>query len=83
MRDLDGKAAFVTGGASGLSLALARTFGRANMKVMLADIETVALNAAVSQLRRRREITASVRRPVFARSYGIIPFGMECVFLDV
>jgi NAD(P)-dependent dehydrogenase (short-subunit alcohol dehydrogenase family) len=51
VREFDGKAAFVTGGASGLGFALARAFGRANMRVMLADIEVGALNAAVAELK--------------------------------
>jgi len=50
MRELTGKTAFVTGGASGIGLALSRAFAQAGMKVMLADIETGALDAAVSSL---------------------------------
>ncbi|WP_065750088.1 SDR family NAD(P)-dependent oxidoreductase [Bradyrhizobium paxllaeri] len=51
MRELVGKTAFVTGGAGGIGLALGRAFARARMKVMLADIETEALQAAVTGLR--------------------------------
>lgn len=51
MRDLAGKTAFVTGGASGIGLALGRAFAEAGMKVMLADIETGALAGAVESLR--------------------------------
>ena len=51
MRALAGKTAFVTGGASGIGLALGRVFAEAGMKVMLADIETDALSAAVDGLR--------------------------------
>ena len=50
MRDLTGKTAFVTGGASGIGLALGRAFAEAGMKVMLADIETDALASAVKSL---------------------------------
>jgi len=50
MQELTGKAAFVTGGASGIGLALGRAFAQAGMKVMLADIETDALAAAVRSL---------------------------------
>jgi NAD(P)-dependent dehydrogenase (short-subunit alcohol dehydrogenase family) len=52
MRDLRGKAAFVTGAASGIgfALALARVFAVADMRVMLADIETDALALAVEKL---------------------------------
>jgi NAD(P)-dependent dehydrogenase (short-subunit alcohol dehydrogenase family) len=47
MRDLTGKTAFVTGGASGIGLALGRACAEAGMRVMLADIEETALDAAV------------------------------------
>jgi NAD(P)-dependent dehydrogenase (short-subunit alcohol dehydrogenase family) len=51
MRELAGKTAFVTGGASGIGLALGRAFAEAGMKVMLADIEANALATAVDSLR--------------------------------
>jgi NAD(P)-dependent dehydrogenase (short-subunit alcohol dehydrogenase family) len=50
MRELAGKTAFVTGGAGGIGLALGRAFAESGMKVMLADIETGALAAAVKSL---------------------------------
>jgi NAD(P)-dependent dehydrogenase (short-subunit alcohol dehydrogenase family) len=50
MREFVGKAAFVTGGASGIGLALGRAFAEAGCKVMLADIEKTALDAAVASL---------------------------------
>jgi NAD(P)-dependent dehydrogenase (short-subunit alcohol dehydrogenase family) len=50
MRELAGKTAFVTGGASGIGLALGQAFAQAGMKVMLADVETEALAAAVKSL---------------------------------
>jgi NAD(P)-dependent dehydrogenase (short-subunit alcohol dehydrogenase family) len=50
MRELSGKVAFVTGGASGIGFALGRAFLREGMKVVLADIETEALAAAVATL---------------------------------
>ena len=53
MHQLAGKTAFVTGGASGIGLALGRAFAEAGMKVMLADIETGALEAAVDSLSDR------------------------------
>jgi NAD(P)-dependent dehydrogenase (short-subunit alcohol dehydrogenase family) len=50
MHQLAGKTAFVTGGASGIGLALGRAFAGAGMKVMLADIEVGALEVAVKSL---------------------------------
>ncbi len=51
MRELAGKTAFVTGGASGIGFSLGKAFAEAGMKVMLADIESNALYAAVENLR--------------------------------
>jgi NAD(P)-dependent dehydrogenase (short-subunit alcohol dehydrogenase family) len=50
MRDFTGKTAFVTGGASGIGLALGRAFAEAGMNVVLADVEADALAAAVKSL---------------------------------
>ena len=46
MEHVAGKVAFVTGAASGLGLAMARSFAGAGMKVALADIEADALEQA-------------------------------------
>ena len=46
MREVAGKTAFITGGASGIGLAMARSFSAAGMKVVIADIEQAALDAA-------------------------------------
>src|SRR5947209_6624114 len=50
MRDFAGKAAFITGGASGIGLALTRGLVQAGCRVMLADIEESALADAVESL---------------------------------
>jgi NAD(P)-dependent dehydrogenase (short-subunit alcohol dehydrogenase family) len=50
MKDLRGKVAVVTGAASGIGLALAERFAAEGMKVVLADIELGALEAARSKL---------------------------------
>lgn len=54
MQTLKDKVAFITGGASGLGLAMAESFGRAGAKVMLADIEQQALAAALEGLRAKQ-----------------------------
>jgi NAD(P)-dependent dehydrogenase (short-subunit alcohol dehydrogenase family) len=51
MKDFSGKTAFVTGGASGIGLALCRAFGRRGMNVAIADIEAEACATAVKTLR--------------------------------
>jgi len=58
MREFAGKTAFVTGGAGGIGFALGRAFAQTGMKVMLADIETDALQAAVKSL---QEISPDIR----------------------
>ena len=45
MENVEGKVAFVTGGASGMGLAMVRSFASAGMKVVAADIQEDALDA--------------------------------------
>lgn len=51
MQQLKDKTAVITGGASGIGLAFAHLFGRQGCRIMLADIERTALNAAVEEVR--------------------------------
>ena len=50
MKDFKGRTAFITGGASGIGLGMARAFGRAGMNVIVADIDLGAAKAAAEQL---------------------------------
>ncbi len=50
MKDFQGRVAVVTGGASGIGLALARAFLGEGMKVVIADVEEPALKTAVEEL---------------------------------
>ena len=52
MKDFEGKAAAITGGASGIGLALAHALAKRGCKVMLLDVEAKALEAALEDLRR-------------------------------
>ena len=49
MQNVTGKVAFITGGASGMGLAMARSFSNAGMKVVIADIEDDALAAVARE----------------------------------
>ena len=50
MRDLAGRVAVVTGGASGIGFGMARAFLGADMKVVLADVRASALEEAAQEL---------------------------------
>jgi NAD(P)-dependent dehydrogenase (short-subunit alcohol dehydrogenase family) len=51
VQELKDRVAVVTGAASGIGLAMSNRFAQAGMKVVLADIETEPLDAAVNELR--------------------------------
>ena len=49
--NLQGKTAVITGGASGIGLAMAQRFGGAGMNLVIADVEQGALEIATTQLK--------------------------------
>ena len=49
MKEFSGRVAVVTGGASGIGLAMARRFAAEGMRLVLADIEGPALEVAVDE----------------------------------
>ena len=51
MEDLQGKTAFITGGANGIGLAMAKAFLAEGMKVAIADVDQQALADAEAALR--------------------------------
>jgi len=64
MQDFEGKVAVVTGGASGIGLALARRFAAEGMRVVLADFEQEALDAAVEALTQEEHEVLGVHADV-------------------
>lgn len=49
MKNVEGKVAFITGGANGIGLGIARAFVDAGMKVVIADIRAEALESASAE----------------------------------
>ncbi len=64
MREFEGRVAVITGGASGIGLGMARRFAAAGMKIVLADIEQAALDAARAELRAMNTEVIAVRTDV-------------------
>jgi NAD(P)-dependent dehydrogenase (short-subunit alcohol dehydrogenase family) len=64
MKDLAGKVAVVTGAASGIGRALAAAFGRAEMAVVLADVEPAPLADAAHELEAQGVRTLAVETDV-------------------
>ena len=50
MQNLAGRVAFITGGASGIGLGMARAFLRAGIRVVIADVNRDNLDDAARQL---------------------------------
>jgi len=52
MTDVRGRTAFITGGANGIGLGIARAFGRAGAKLALADRDVAGLERARTELEK-------------------------------
>jgi len=64
MKDFAGKVAVITGAGSGFGLELARIGSRERMKLVLADVQEDALEAAVAEMRSRGAEAVGVRADV-------------------
>ncbi|HXI68548.1 MAG TPA: SDR family NAD(P)-dependent oxidoreductase, partial [Steroidobacteraceae bacterium] len=53
MKDLQGKVAFITGGASGIGLGIAGAFLDAGMRAVLADLRQDHIDEAMAEFTRR------------------------------
>jgi len=64
MQDFEGKVAVVTGAVSGIGFAMAERFAQEGMRVVLADVEEPALEAAVTRLRQSEHEVLAVQTDV-------------------
>jgi NAD(P)-dependent dehydrogenase (short-subunit alcohol dehydrogenase family) len=67
MQDLNGKTAFITGGASGIGFGLAEAFVDQGMNVVIADIEEAALAKAKASLARTSNRVHAIKLDVTDR----------------
>ena len=76
--DFRGKTAFITGGASGIGLGMARAFGRAGMNVALTDIDDAAAKASAERLASEQIKAVPIHCDVTERS-GIRAAALEAI----
>ena len=68
MQNLEGKVAFVTGGASGIGLGMCRAFLETGMKVVIADVRQDALDRTVETLKADNSAVLPIRLDVTDRN---------------
>jgi len=71
MKNVEGKIAFVTGGASGIGLGMCQAFVEAGMKVVMADIRQSALDSATASLDTDKSVLLPVQLDVTDRQAWI------------
>ena len=60
MTDVAGRTAFITGGANGIGLGIARVFAGAGVKLALADLDAAALDRAKTELSATTQVHTTV-----------------------
>lgn len=71
MTDIAGRTAFITGGANGIGLGIARSLARAGARLALVDVDGAALDAAAAELLSITDVHTAVHdvrdRAAYAR----------------
>jgi NAD(P)-dependent dehydrogenase (short-subunit alcohol dehydrogenase family) len=67
MKDIKGKVAFITGGASGIGLGIAKACARHGMKVVIADSRQDALDEAMKYFKAQKQPAHAIRLDVTDR----------------
>jgi NADP-dependent 3-hydroxy acid dehydrogenase YdfG len=81
MEKVEGKVAFITGGASGIGLGMAKAFAAGGMKVVIADIRQDALDEAMAYFKKTKHEVLPVKLDVTDRkAYAEAADKAESVF---
>jgi len=77
MTDVQGRTAFITGGANGIGLGIARAFGRVGAKLALADIDAAALARALEELQQITRVETYVLDVRDRAAYAVVASAVE------
>src|SRR5581483_2491206 len=77
MTDVQGRTAFITGGANGIGLGIARAFGRAGTKLALVDIDAAALARAREELQQITLVETYVLDVRDRAAYAVVASAVE------
>ena len=84
MKDLKGKTAFITGGASGIGLGIAKACAAEGMNVVIADLRQDAIDEALPQIEAKGALALGIRLDVTDReAYAAAVDKAESTFGDI